>query len=219
MAFKFKGENAMKLKKRTVIISVAITLLPCLIGLLLWNRLPEVIATHFGSHNEPNGWSSKTFTVLGLPAFFAGVQLFCLWAITNDPRRKNINGKLFTVVLWIIPVISQICCLSTYAIALHQTVNVNSLANIAIGIVFLLIGNYMPKAKQNYTVGIKLPWTLNSEENWNRTHRMAGRLWVLGGLVMLVNVFFHSSVVLIVVLCAMVILPFLYSFLLFKKGI
>lgn len=209
----------MKLQKRTVIISVAITLLPCLIGLLLWNRLPEVIATHFGYHNEPNGWSSKPFTVFGLPAILAAVQLFCLWAITNDPRKKNINGKLFTVVVWIIPVISQICCLSIYAVALNQKVNISLLVNIFTGILFLLIGNYMPKAKQNYTVGIKLPWTLNSEENWNRTHRMAGRLWMLGGLAMLVNVFFHSNVVLAVVLCAMGILPIFYSYLLFKKGI
>ena len=209
----------MKLKKRTVIISVAITLLPCLIGLLLWNRLPEVMATHFGYHNEPNGWSSRTFAVFGLPAILAAVQLLCLWAITNDPRKNNINGKLFTVVIWIIPVISQICCLSIYAVALHQKVDISLLANIFTGILFLLIGNYMPKAKQNYTVGIKLPWTLNSEENWNRTHRMAGRLWMLGGLAMLANVFFRSNVILIVVLCAMGILPILYSFLLFKKGI
>jgi uncharacterized membrane protein len=133
--------------------------------------------------------------------------------------KKNINEKLFTVVVWIIPVISQICCLSVYAIALNKKVNIGLLVNLIIGALFLLIGNYLPKAKQNYTVGIKLPWTLNSEENWNRTHRMAGGLWMLGGLAMIANAFFLSTIVLIVVLCGITIPPTVYSYLLFKKGI
>lgn len=209
----------MKLSKRTVIISTLITLFPCVVGIFLWNRLPNVMATHFGSDNTANGWSSKAFTVFGIPFILAGIQMLCLWATANDPRKKNINGKLFGVVIWTIPIISQICCLSVYGIALNKRVNIGLLVNLFIGVLFLLIGNYLPKAKQNYTVGIKLPWTLNSEENWNRTHRMAGWLWMLGGLAMIVNAFFLSTVVLIVVLCGLVIPPTVYSYRLFKKGI
>lgn len=209
----------MKLSKKTVFISALITLFPCIVGLLLWNRLPDVMATHFSADNTANGWSSKPFTVFGIPAILAGIQLFCLWATANDPRKKNINEKLFAVVVWTVPAISQICCLSVYAVALNKKVNIGLLANLIIGALFLLIGNYLPKAKQNYTVGIKLPWTLNSEENWNRTHRMAGWLWMLGGLAMIVNAFFLSTAVLVVVLCGVVLPPAIYSYLLFKKGI
>lgn len=209
----------MKLSKKTIILSVLVTLFPIVIGLILWNRLPDRIATHFGFNNVANGWSSKAFTVFGMPAILAGIQLLCLWATTNDPRRKNINGKLFTVVIWTIPVISLICCLSIYAIAMQVPVNIGLLVNLIIGILFLLIGNYLPKIRQNYTVGIKLPWTLNSEENWNRTHRMSGWLWMVGGLAMIANAFLQSGIVLAVVICGITLPPAIYSYLLFKKGI
>lgn len=209
----------MKLSKKTVILSVAVILLPCLIGLLLWNRLPSVIPTHFNAQNQANGWSSKPFAVFGIPGIMVGIQLLCIWATANDPRRKNISSKLFGIVIWIIPVISLLCCLACYAIALKYKFDITLVVNIFMGILFLIIGNYLPKAKQNYTVGIKLPWTLDSEENWNRTHRMAGWLWIIGGLLMIVNAFFGSTALFIIALCIMIVPPMIYSYTLYKKGI
>lgn len=209
----------MKLSKKTVILSVIIILLPCLIGLLLWKRLPNTVPTHFDAHNQANGWSSKPFAVFGIPGLMAGLQLLCLWATTNDPRRKNINDKLFNVVIWIVPAVSLLCCLSSYALALNYRFNITLAVNLFIGVLFLIIGNYLPKAKQNYTVGIKLPWTLNSEENWNRTHRMSGWLWIAGGLLMIVNAFFGSTILFVITLCIITIPPTIYSYTLYKKGI
>ena len=91
---------------------------------------------------------------------------------------------------------------------------------ILIGLLFIVIGNYMPKTKQSYTMGIKLPWTLASEENWNRTHRLAGFLWVIGGVYFLAMTFIGWSLVAFLIpLAVMVLVPAVYSYLLYRKGI
>ncbi len=93
------------------------------------------------------------------------------------------------------------------------------IVNIMVGIVFMILGNYMHKVKQNYTVGIKIPWTLDSEENWNRTHRLASWLWILSGVVFLINGILQLGWLLVAILMVSVLVPIVYSFVLYKKGI
>ena len=87
------------------------------------------------------------------------------------------------------------------------------------GLLFAVIGNYMPKCKQNYTIGIKIPWTLNNEENWNKTHRFAGWLWTAGGIIMMLTGFFGGFWIFFVVMLLMVLAPVLYSYILHRKGV
>lgn len=209
----------MKEYRGKIILTSVITVLPIVVGLLLWNKLPDTIATHFSADNIANGWSSKTFTVLGLPLILALIHLFTVIICLNDPKRKNIGGKMFSLVFWIVPVISWVMFLSIYAYALEMPIDIGMISGILISVVFLVMGNYMSKNRQNYTVGIKLPWTLNSTENWNRTNRFAGRLWIVAGVVSLVNVFLNQTAILIGVLIVIAIVPCLYSFVLYKKGI
>ena len=93
------------------------------------------------------------------------------------------------------------------------------IVSILVGILFIVIGNYMHKIKQNYTIGIKISWTLNSEENWNRTHRLSAWIFVLGGVAMIFNAFLLSEALLFLVIFALLFIPCGYSFLLYKKGI
>ena len=81
------------------------------------------------------------------------------------------------------------------------------------------MGNYLPKCQQNYTIGIKIPWTLNSEENWNRTHRFAGRLWVVCGLALMLTGFFGGFWIFFAVVLLMVLAPLAYSYALHRKGV
>lgn len=94
--------------------------------------------------------------------------------------------------------------------------NMGLVANILVGIVFIAVGNYLPKNKQNYTVGIKLPWTLDDEENWNKTNRLSGYLFVICGIIFIVNAFFLSILPLIITILAVVI-PAIYSYILYKQ--
>ena len=86
-----------------------------------------------------------------------------------------------------------------------------------LGLVFIIVGNYMPKVKQNYFLGIKLPWTYASEENWNKTHRMAGKLWVAGGILFLANFFFRIQWMEVIIMFAMILIPVVYSYLYSRK--
>ena len=109
--------------------------------------------------------------------------------------------------------------MSIYALALGMDIDIGMVVNIMVGIMFIVLGNYTHKVKQNYTVGIKLPWTLHSEENWNRTHRMAGWVLIVSGVLFLINsMLLKTEVVLVVVLMA-VFMPMIYSFILYRKGI
>ena len=88
------------------------------------------------------------------------------------------------------------------------------------GITFIIIGNLLPKIKPNRTLGIKLPWTLKSEENWFATHRFGGKLWVVGGFGFLAMTFIPSQIaswLLIAVIAVMVLIPVLYSYIYHKK--
>ena len=208
----------MKENKSKVIITSIVTVFPMVIGFLLWNRLPEKIATHFGSEGA-DGWSTKLFVVVIFPLILLVIHLFCLGVTLNDPKKKNIGRAMMTLIFWIVPVLSVVSNLSIYGYALGMDVNMEVIVSILMGGIFILLGNYISKNHQNYTVGIKLPWTLNSEENWNRTHRMAGKLWILAGLVFWGSVFFENNMVPIVIIVVVVTIPMIYSFVLYKKGI
>ena len=198
----------MKEYRGKIILTSVVTVLPIVIGLLLWNRLPDTIATHFTFDNVANGWSSKPFTVLGLPIILTVLHLVAVTVSLNDPKRKNIGGKMLSVMF-----------LSIYTNALNMSINISMISGVLVGTIFLVTGNYMSKNRQNYTVGIKLPWTLNSTENWNRTNRFAGRLWLVAGAIMLVNIFLNQTAILIGMIVVIGVAPVIYSFVLYKKGI
>ncbi|MDO5298478.1 MAG: SdpI family protein [Clostridia bacterium] len=204
-----------KTHKRTLLITSVLILLPMLAGLLLWNRLPDTLATHFGSDNVPNGFSSKPFAVFGLPLFVLACQWFSVLITANDPKRQNISGKVFVLTLWVCPAVSLLSGAVIYGYALGLSLNIGRVAQGFVGVLFALIGNYLPKCRQSYTMGIKLPWTLADEENWRRTHRLGGFLWMLGGGILLLCALLdiRSFYVQMITCIAMVLLPVGYSFL------
>ena len=218
-------ENVKKYKT-TIIITTLITLLPIVFGLVIWKKLPEQIATHWGADGQADGYSEKAFAVFGMPCILAALQLFVSFITLNDPKRRNIHKKPLTLVLWIIPVMSVLMNCMTYAVALGMKVDVGIIVSILIGLLFIILGNYMPKLQQNYTVGIRIPWTLNSTENWNRTHRLGGKMFILGGFLLIITGFLGSvigdfgalaAVIAIALICTGV--PAVYSFWLFKRGV
>ncbi|MCI9455006.1 MAG: DUF1648 domain-containing protein [Dorea sp.] len=215
--FYIDQEHQSMLRKHRVfiIITSLITLLPILVGILCWNRLPDTIATHFASDGTPNGFSSKTFTVLGIPAFIFAAHILCAFCTAIDPKHKNISPKMYRLILLICPICSIVCGAAIYGYALSLSMadwlNSTFFMNLLMGIIFFLIGNYLPKCHQNYTVGIKLPWTLADEGNWTLTHRFAGRLYAIAGILCIVNAFLRLKWVLPAVLAAILFLPAVYS--------
>ena len=204
---------------KVLIITSIIILLPILAGVFLWDQLPEQIPAHWNASGEVDGWSSKPFTVFGMPLILLAFQWLCVLGTSTDPKKANHPQKILHLVLWIIPVLSAVLHVIVYATALGQGVRVEVVMPVLIGLVLSIVGNYLPKCKQNYTIGIKIPWTLNSEENWNKTHRFAGRLWLVCGLLIMLTGFFGGFWVFLPIVLIMVLVPFIYSYLLHRKGI
>ena len=123
------------------------------------------------------------------------------------------------MILWLVPVVSVITCMAIYGLALGMELDIGVIVNIMVGIMFIILGNYVHKVKQNYTVGMKLPWTLNSEENWNRTNRMTGWILILSGLLFLMNSLLLKTEIVLAVIFVVILVPMIYSFILYKKGI
>lgn len=204
---------------KLMIFTSLIILAPMVFGLVMWNELPAEMATHFGTDGEPNGWSSKTFVVIGLPLMLLAIHWFCVFFTGLDPKKSNISDKMMTLIIWLVPIVSVVGDATTYMYALDNTVDTNLVGMLLLGFVFLVLGNYTPKMKQSYTLGFKLPWTLNSEENWNRTHRFTGRVMMVVGLIVLIGGLFQAFWVVFVALIVVAVVPAVYSYLLYKKGI
>lgn len=210
-----------KENKKKLILTSVVTLLPILIGVLLWNKLPEQVPTHWNAAGEVDGWSSRAFAVFGLPCFLFAIHWICLLVTSADPKKQNIQGKPLNIVFWICPFISLLCAALTYGTALGAEFKVDKILPLFMGALFIVLGVYLPKCKQNYSVGIKLPWTLNDEENWNKTHKLAGKVWLVGGVAFFFLILVPASFMTIALLfIALVIttIPVVYSYLLYSQA-
>ena len=206
--------------KKMLIWTSLVCLIPILVGAAVYSRLPETMATHWNLNGEPDGWSSRPFAVFGLPGILLAVNLFLPFALKADPKHENMSPALKAVVFWTIPVLSLVCSGATIAAGLGYHLSIERIVPALMGVLFVLIGNYLPKTKQSYTLGIRLPWTLASEENWNRTHRLGGFLWVIGGLYFIVMSFFTWNLAAFLIpILLMALVPSVYSYLLYRRGI
>lgn len=207
----------LKRNKGTLILTSIITLLPILIGLVLWNKLPDRITTHWDISGNADGWSSKPFAIFFLPLFLLVMHWFCFLMTIIDPRNKDSNTKMIRLTLWIVPIISLIANTVTYFIALGYPLSMEAFTPFLIGTLFIFLGNYMPKCKQNYTIGVKVPWTLDNEENWNVTHRFAGKLWVGCGFAMIILGFILPFWAMLSFIVIASFIPVIYSYLYYRK--
>ena len=204
-------------RKKTIFLTSIFVFIPMIVGLILWNKLPEQIPVHFNAAGNADQYGPKAFVVLGIPLLLWVLHLLSGFLILADPKRQNINDKVFLLILYTVPGVGIFSSVLMYPTALNIPVSVNMIGSLFVGIVFLFVGNYLPKSKQNYTVGIKLPWTLNDTENWNKTHRFAGVLWTLCGVALLISAFLEFILLAPILIAVAILLPTAYSFLFYIK--
>ncbi|MBQ5793391.1 MAG: SdpI family protein [Clostridia bacterium] len=207
-----------KTYKWTILLTSVIILLPMLIGLFGGSFLPAEIVEYWGL-DHTDGWAFASIFLI-LPPVMLAIHWFCI-LFTSIIDKNNPNGKrIFKLMLWTVPAITLASCGIFLAIAFTETVNIFALCSLAFGIGMLLLGNYMPKITRNRTMGIKTRLTLANDDNWYATHRVAGKAFFIGGLVMLVNMLLPMQVqylVALVVLLVCVALPMVYSHRFYKK--
>ncbi|MBQ2266539.1 MAG: SdpI family protein, partial [Clostridia bacterium] len=203
-----------------ILISSLVTLSPIAFGLAVWNKLPETMSTHWGISGEADGFSSRTFAVFGLPLILLALNFICI--VTSFFDKKNRGTKVHNMIYYIIPVISLFTNAMVYSAAFEKTWDFAAIIPLVLGLLFAVMGNLMPKIRQNSTLGIKVKWTLQSEENWNATHRFGGKVMVIAGLMVMLTAFLPvvpmffttMAIILIAVFATM-----LYSYLYYKKEV
>lgn len=206
----------LKQNKSKLIVSSLIIFLPTLFGAVLWNRLPAQIVTRFSWDGSADNWSGKPFVVFGLPTIFFAVHVFCIFCTLSDSKSRGIGGKLINLLFWIIPSVSLIIMSALYAISLGISIDLRFLCTLLIAILYLILGNLLPKSRQNYTVGLKFPWTLHNQENWNHTHRFAAWCMVISSAVLVMSASFQVYWLVFVTLLTNTALPFVYSYLFYR---
>ncbi len=209
----------LKKNKIKIIISSVIILLPMLFGLIMWNDLPDSMTTHWGADGVADGTSGKAFAVFGIPVLMLIMNFICLLITACDNRSKNQSDKALGIVFWIMPAVSIFANGIMYRSVLGGELDLPFITLLLLGAMFIFIGNYLPKITPNRTLGIKLSWTLQNEENWNKTHRFGGKLWFCGGIVMVLCAFLPLKIAVYVMLgltAAMIISPMIYSYCLYR---
>ena len=205
---------------KKLILSSVIILLPILFGLAVWEQLPEQIATHWGINGKPDGWSSKASAVFTFPLVLFAIHLLCVIFTGKDPKNAEQNKKLLGMVYWLTPLISLAVSGMMYASALGNSFSPAHILPLVMGVMFIFLGNYMPKCTPNRTIGIRVKWALENEENWRATHRFGGKVFFFGGFLLLCGVFLPESVAIWTVLPVMLVIttvPIVYSYLYCKK--
>ena len=208
------------LKKELPIIGFV--LLPFINLAYLWSSLPEKIPIHWDYKGEINGWGTK-YSLLGLIFLLPVFTYVLMLAIPKiDPKKRIelMGGKYYQIKFVLVLFMSVLSLFIIYS-SKSQTISSPIMVFVLIGLLFMALGNYFKVIKQNYFLGIKTPWTLESEEVWKLTHILAGKLWIVGGLLIVIlsliipeniNFYFFLSITAIIS-----IVPIVYSYLIFKK--
>lgn len=208
------------MKKRWVFAILLIVMLG--VNVLLYSKLPDAIPSHWNINGQIDSYQGKWFVFFPIGVYLFFALLFPLLR-HFDPRKDHylrfqkvydsfmIALFLFLFGMWLITMIACFC---------PSMVDIRLLMLLATSILFIVIGNLMPKMKSNFFMGIRTPWTLSNETVWFLTHRMAGWLWFIGGFLLLPAIFLQSNasfLYLMVLVMILAIVPCAYSYVIFQK--
>lgn len=203
-----------------------IILAPAVYLAAVWKQLPPTVALHFDLKGNPDRFGSKDeliLTTILLIVMNAVVYLILTNIYRIDPKKYAAENKdrLHRIALAVVVFLSAVLCLVIYSSS-HGNIRFSTGIILGgVGLLFAFIGNYMPNLKPNYFAGLRLPWTLENEENWKKTHSLAGKLWFTGGLFLAVICLFIPSeaaiIIFFVIMCIITIIPCVYSYRLYQK--
>jgi uncharacterized membrane protein len=190
----------------------------------VYTRLPQRIASHWNLQGEVDGWMDKPWGAFAQP-LIATLMLGLLWLLPrNDPRRANVERfaedrrLLINLMILFFAVMQG----TTFAHALGWPVEVDRVIVAAIGLLFVGLGNYLPRIRSNWFMGIRTPWTMDNERVWRATHRVGGRAFVAAGLVMAASALLPAGVrpwTAGLALAAAVAVPLVYSYVAYRRDL
>jgi uncharacterized membrane protein len=201
--------------------NIILLLLPFIAIPFLWSHLPEQVPIHWNLQGEVDDYGSKTFGLFFIPLLNIGLYLLFLYLPNIDPKKRiTVDQKPMPVLRTFFVVF--LLAIHTWMIAAGMGYEATSTKWIYLGVAAFLavIGNYLRTIQPNYFIGIRVPWTLEDEDNWRKTHRMASYIWVAGGLLLIVLFpFFNTetySIIFTATVITMALIPMAYSFYFYK---
>ena len=210
--------NLIKQNKIKIAIAALITVLPSILELIFWDFLQGSISEELIAGGA-RGF--LVFTVI-LPVILLAVFALMLIVTAYDNKHTEQSTKMFSILIFTMPAISLYTSGIFASIILGFELDIYKISSILFGVMFVIMGNYMPKCKPNFTMGIKTNLTLSNSENWKATHRFAGKVWVICGLASLVTAFIPGlwSILSVLIITAFAVaIPLIYSYSYYKKQI
>ena len=212
----------MKFTFKTEIIPILIILISIALGFYFCSVMPDQVPMHWNVKGEIDRWGSKFEGAWLMPLIAIGMYLLFIILPMIDPRKEKYAQ--FTKVYHLFKALILLFMFGVYLVAslnaLGYDVRVEVWVPVAVGVLFLILGNYLGKIKSNWFIGIRTPWTLSSDEVWNKTHRLGGKLFILLGVLMLLTPLLPKTSiiwnVLIPVLIATLV-PVVYSYVVYRK--
>ena len=209
--------------RTTTIIVLLMILGATLAGLLLWNRLPEQMASHWNVNDQVDGYMSKFWGMFLMPVITLGMFLLFILIPNIDPLKANIAKFRDTFNLFI----TFITGFMVYVHALtllwnlgYTNLGIGKAMLPVMGLLFIVIGSLLRKAKRNWFIGIRTPWTLSSDRVWDETHRLGSILFMISGVLAVIGGFFGGMIafwMLFVPLMGSTIFMVIYSYVLYQK--
>ncbi|WP_409404963.1 SdpI family protein [Priestia megaterium] len=201
---------------------LSITLLTLVAWIIALPHLPATMPIHWGANGEADGFATKINAMILTVGIMVLIYFIIAFVPRIDPRKENYKyfSKTYNILLNAVLLLFFFVNMSTILQGLGYNVPMSYIAPIMAGLVFIIIGNYLQRVRSNYFMGIRTPWTLSNENVWKKTHRLSGKLFFIGGLLILISAFLpdgYKSVIMwgSIVLCVAV--PYLYSYLAYKK--
>lgn len=196
-------------------------MLMAIIGGYMYTELPDIVPIHWGIDGHPDQMGNKLTQILFFPIIALIFVIVSPIVPRLDPKKDNYKkfAPIWEIVQFSILALFFYIYLVTFYAILHPEINIGVFMMSGIGILFLILGNYLGKIRQNYFVGIKLPWTIDNEEVWNKTHRFGGKIFMFGGIIMLFDSYFqiYPFVILLSIIGMILIAPTIYSYILHKN--
>ena len=208
------------MKYKKLLWPTVIGLLPILMGLAVYSKLPEKMPIHWGLDGEPNGYATRLAGILILPLIMVGVNVIVQFSLESASKT---NLKLKKLMLWLLPILSVTFQSLTLSQALGYHLDIALITMVTVGIIFILLGNYIPKTSQNRVAGFRFPMTLSNPDNWQKTNRLGGMMLVISGIIMIlggvISTWYPIVAVLtfIVILFLIILVPLCYSIRLARK--
>ena len=175
-----------KKNRKTLILSVIICLLPIILGIIVYKKLPEQMPIHFTINDVPDNYAPKNFALFGIPIIMAIVQAICIIFTTKVNKLKNNEKpKIIKIMEWFVPIITVLIYIIMVEVSLGNDIYVGKSICLILGILFIIIGNYLPK--MNYEVGKTIfhP-TPKSEKSFRKMSKIIGYSFIGMGIIFLI---------------------------------